>query len=147
MGSLAPWLANWGYRNGLIRGLLDQTLGIDRQRTMPPLAARTFQHWFKQRPASASAPRSQGPVILWDDTYLSYNEPEIGQAAVRVLEAAGSVVGSAVSVALAIGSGVGVALLVRAQASWAAPARRTTTKSQAINRVRWDMRVTPNINH
>jgi Fe-S oxidoreductase len=31
----------------------------------------------------------RGSVILWDDTYLSYNEPEIGQAAVHVLEAAG----------------------------------------------------------
>ncbi len=89
LGSLLPWLTNWGYRNGLIRELLDQTLGIDRQRTLPPLAARTFQHWFRHRqaPVPVSAPR--GPVILWDDTYLSYNEPEIGRAAVRVLEAAG----------------------------------------------------------
>jgi Fe-S oxidoreductase len=27
--------------------------------------------------------------VLWDDTYLTYNNPEIGQAAVKVLEAAG----------------------------------------------------------
>jgi Fe-S oxidoreductase len=87
LGSLAPGLTNWAYQNGFIRGLLDRMLSIDRQRTLPPLAARTFQHWFKHHQAASNAPR--GPVILWDDTYLTYNEPEIGQAAVNVLEAAG----------------------------------------------------------
>jgi Fe-S oxidoreductase len=28
-------------------------------------------------------------VILWDDTWVRYNEPNIGKAAVKVLEAAG----------------------------------------------------------
>jgi Fe-S oxidoreductase len=28
-------------------------------------------------------------VILWDDTFVRYNEPHIGQAAVRILETAG----------------------------------------------------------
>jgi Fe-S oxidoreductase len=62
-------------------------LGIDQRRTLPPLAPCTFTAWFRQHRPPAGAPR--GPVILWDDTYLTYHQPEIGQAAVRVLEAAG----------------------------------------------------------
>jgi Fe-S oxidoreductase len=87
LGSLLPALTNWSYKNRLLRGFLDRLLAIDRRRTLPPLAPYTFQHWFLNRPAPP--PATRGPVILWDDTYLTYNEPEIGQAAVRVLEAAG----------------------------------------------------------
>ncbi|MEW5956584.1 MAG: FAD-linked oxidase C-terminal domain-containing protein [Chloroflexota bacterium] len=87
LASLAPGLANWTYRNGLFRRLLDRLVGIEARRGLPPLAPRTFQRWFAQRPSPPPARR--GPVILWDDTYLTYNEPEIGQAAVRILEAAG----------------------------------------------------------
>jgi FAD/FMN-containing dehydrogenase/Fe-S oxidoreductase len=86
LGSLVPGLANWAYRNSLLRSLLDRLVGIDRRRILPPLASQTFQRWFQQRTPN---PGRRGRVILWDDTYLSYNEPEIGQAAVRVLEAAG----------------------------------------------------------
>lgn len=32
---------------------------------------------------------SKGDVVLWDDCHLSYHEPEIGVAAVKILEAAG----------------------------------------------------------
>jgi FAD/FMN-containing dehydrogenase/Fe-S oxidoreductase len=87
LGSLLPGLTNRLYRSPVVRGLLHTTLGIDRRRTLPPLAPAPFQTWFKHRPARPHAPR--GSVILWDDTYLTYNHPEIGQAAVRVLEAAG----------------------------------------------------------
>ena len=88
LGSLIPALTNWTYQNSLFRWLLDRGLGIDRRRRLPPLARTTFQKWFKQRPFPATA-APRGPVILWDDTYLSYDSPEIGQAAVKVLEAAG----------------------------------------------------------
>ncbi|HJW82675.1 MAG TPA: FAD-linked oxidase C-terminal domain-containing protein [Anaerolineae bacterium] len=86
-GSRARRLVNWGYRNPLVRAVLDRTLGIDRRRAPPALAPRTFHDWFRRHPRPASAPR--GRIVLWDDTYLTYNEPEIGQAAARVLEAAG----------------------------------------------------------
>jgi FAD/FMN-containing dehydrogenase/Fe-S oxidoreductase len=87
MASISPGLANWAFRNSVIRELLDQTLGIDKRRGLPPVVRPNFRSWFKTRQASRSAPR--GPIILWDDTYITYNEPEIGKAAVRILEAAG----------------------------------------------------------
>ena len=41
------------------------------------------------RRARQSRPDSRGRIILWDDTFVRYNEPHIGVAAVKVLEALG----------------------------------------------------------
>lgn len=87
MGSKAPHLANALYRNKAFRKLLDRTVKIDKRRELPLLADETFQQWFNRRPAAPKA--AKGPVILWDDCHISYHEPEIGVAAVQVLEAAG----------------------------------------------------------
>jgi Fe-S oxidoreductase len=87
LASRTPTLSNWAFRNPLIRSLLDRLLGIDRRRTLPEITRHTFRSWFKSHSRPDSSPN--GPVILWDDTYLTYNEPAIGIAAVRVLEAAG----------------------------------------------------------
>jgi len=70
------------------RWLFDRLFGLHRNRSLPPFASQTFDRWF----ASRKGPRpgaSQGPVVLFHDCYLTYNYPEIGKAAVKVLEAAG----------------------------------------------------------
>ena len=54
---------------------------------MPRFAEKRFDHWFGARRAGQVAPR--GRIILWDDCFVRYHEPHIGQAAVHVLEAAG----------------------------------------------------------
>jgi len=87
LGSLVPALTNRLYTNRLVRAVLDRTLGIDRRRTMPKIASQPFQGWFQRWQSPVTGQR--GEVILWDDTYLTYNQPELGRAAVRVLEAAG----------------------------------------------------------
>ena len=53
---------------------------------MPAFAAQTFRQWFaNQSPRNVNGPR----VILWPDTFTNHFEPEVGKAAVEVLEAAG----------------------------------------------------------
>ena len=69
------------------RWLLEKVAGIDRRRPLPPLAGQTFTAWFAGRSAPATAPR--GEVVLFHDTFVTYNTPDIGRAAVEVLEAAG----------------------------------------------------------
>ncbi len=64
-----------------------QLLGITHQRPLPPFARERFDHWFAKRKTRAG--RFRGQVMLWDDTFVRYHEPEIGMAAVKVLEAAG----------------------------------------------------------
>jgi FAD/FMN-containing dehydrogenase/Fe-S oxidoreductase len=87
VGSMAPGITNALYRNKTFRKLLDRTVKIDQRRELPLLADETFQQWFKRRPVATKTVK--GPVVLWDDCHVSYHEPEIGVAAVKVLEAAG----------------------------------------------------------
>jgi Fe-S oxidoreductase len=83
LGCIMPSLANaslqWPW--------LQKTLGIAAGRPLPPYAEERFDHWFAQRTPKSNAAR--GRVILWDDTFVRYHEPNIGIAAVKVLEAAG----------------------------------------------------------
>jgi FAD/FMN-containing dehydrogenase/Fe-S oxidoreductase len=87
LGALAPGLVNRLSRLAPSRWLLEKLAGIDRRRPLPPLATQTFTDWFARRPPPAAAPR--GEVVLFHDTFVTYNAPEIGQAAVGLLEAAG----------------------------------------------------------
>jgi FAD/FMN-containing dehydrogenase/Fe-S oxidoreductase len=88
LGSLAAPLVNWLQRRGLVRWLLEKLGGIDRRRSLPPVYFRHFRRWFaRQRPAEGAG--RAGKVILLDDCFTTFNEPEIGRAAVRVLEGAG----------------------------------------------------------
>ncbi len=87
LGSLFPRLSNAVMGSDLFRELMETFLGVDRRRSLPKFAPRTFQQWFAQHQPNRDAP--YGQVIFWDDTFLSHNEPEIGVAAVKVLEAAG----------------------------------------------------------
>ena len=91
---LAP-IVNWTLGNSLVRSLLDRFLGIDKRRRLPPLVTPTFEEWFEGRPASRSKSGARGKVLFLNDTFTNFNYPEIGKAAVRVLEAAGFEVGLA----------------------------------------------------
>jgi Fe-S oxidoreductase len=82
-----PTISNWMVQVPFNRWLMDKVLGIDRRRPLPAFAPQTFTDWFAGRPVPAAAPR--GEVVLFHDTFVTYNTPEIGQAAVQLLEAAG----------------------------------------------------------
>jgi FAD/FMN-containing dehydrogenase/Fe-S oxidoreductase len=62
-------------------------VGIAPERKLPPFQRRTFSGWWRQR--SAERHPDGRRVVLFVDTYTEFNYPEIGRAAVAVLEAAG----------------------------------------------------------
>ncbi|MFK0126549.1 FAD-binding and (Fe-S)-binding domain-containing protein [Streptomyces nigra] len=62
--------------------------GIAPERRLPRLATRTFSRWWEGREKPA-APAGGELVVLWPDTFTEHLSPSVGQAAVRVLEAAG----------------------------------------------------------
>lgn len=61
--------------------------GVDRRRTVPTLAPRTFRRMLADTAEQRS--RTGEPVLLFVDTFTDYFTPEVGLAAVEVLEAAG----------------------------------------------------------
>ncbi len=87
LGALAPGLSNWLSNLAPNRWLLEKVAGIDRRRPLPAFADETFEAWFRKRGAPVDAPR--GEVVLFHDTFVNYNAPAIGRAAVALLERAG----------------------------------------------------------
>ena len=86
MGRLPSWLAHFG--RGLNAAMrlpyAARLAGVTPERAMPRVADRTFTSWFADR-SSARPPA----LTLWPDTFTNYLAPEVGRAAVRVLEDAG----------------------------------------------------------
>ena len=67
--------------------MLARFTGLSAERPLPKYTRERFDKWFwKRQPAH---PPGRGRVILWDDTFIRYHDPQIGQAAVSILELAG----------------------------------------------------------
>lgn len=68
-------------------GLLKRLGGIDPRRELPRFARERFTEMFARRAPDERGHR--GRVLLWPDTFTNNFAPEIAEAAVAVLEAAG----------------------------------------------------------
>jgi FAD/FMN-containing dehydrogenase/Fe-S oxidoreductase len=84
---LAPF-SNWVLQNWLARQLLRNTCGITATRPFPPFAKPNLLGWIKSHKGSNSSPESQ-QVVLFNDCFMTYNYPQVGRAAVELLERAG----------------------------------------------------------
>ena len=95
-------LSAWGSRTAPFSNLMasnpigkimtQMVLGIHPKRNPPKFVRNTFAKWFKARGSSsglAASVQATNTVVLLNDTYMNYNYPEIGRAAVALLEAAG----------------------------------------------------------
>jgi FAD/FMN-containing dehydrogenase/Fe-S oxidoreductase len=115
----SPWLArlaNAPLRVAPVAALAKRLGGIDPRRDVPRFAPVSFRQWFAARrsapapgatvsgspsadtsapdtpvsgTAAPGAPAGRKPVLLWVDTFTNAFAPQVGQAAVRVLEEAG----------------------------------------------------------
>ena len=87
LGSALTPFSNWLANFPGVRSLNHRFLGIHKNRSLPPFASPGLKQWFKNhRPLSSG---SQGEVILFNDTFMTYNYPSVGIAAVELLELAG----------------------------------------------------------
>jgi Fe-S oxidoreductase len=86
--SRAPRLANLLLATRPLAAVAKRLGGIDPRRPLPRFATPTLRARWRRRPPARGGPA--GPrVWLWPDTFTDHFSPEVGQAAVRVLEAAG----------------------------------------------------------
>jgi len=88
-GSHVAPLANALASSSLLRRAGQKLFGIDARRALPTWAAKTFE--------SQAAGRTSGApeVVLFNDTYMNFYNPEVGVAALDVLQATGLRVGLA----------------------------------------------------
>jgi Fe-S oxidoreductase/FAD/FMN-containing dehydrogenase len=88
--ALAP-ISNIVADSSVVRWLTERVMEIDRRRTLPVWARATFARQFASRaralPAAPALPAL--PALLFNDTFTNYVSPEIGMAAVDVLETTG----------------------------------------------------------
>ncbi|MCI0878613.1 MAG: FAD-binding protein [Chloroflexi bacterium] len=110
MGSRFAPFSNWAAQSPIGKLVSTLVLGIHPRRSLPPFARETLPKWFEQRrkiprssrvekggsggisPASTgdtAGVTTKGSVVLFNDTFMNYNYPQVGRAAVELLEAAG----------------------------------------------------------
>ena len=82
-------LANALNQSRFARVLLEKTLGVHRDRLLPTWSAETFAAWWARRGGSTEPSQRVPPadrVALFVTCSVNANNPEIGRAAVAVLE-------------------------------------------------------------
>ncbi len=87
LGSALAPLSNVLARAAVTRWLLERVAGIDRRRPLPAFAAASFTTWFARHRPEGTAER--GTVVLFHDTFNTYQTPDVAIAATRLLEALG----------------------------------------------------------
>jgi FAD/FMN-containing dehydrogenase/Fe-S oxidoreductase len=90
LASLAPRLVNWAGSAPGLSAIAKWAAGIAPERSLPKFAERTFRDLYRERRSRREQPSEDRPrVILWPDTFTEHFHPEVGLAALDVLEAAG----------------------------------------------------------
>lgn len=82
-------LVNLANRNAVFRWALERVAGIDRRRNLPRFFRETFTRWYARfhldwRPSPK--PKFPRRAALFPTCFVEYNDPNIGRAAVAVLE-------------------------------------------------------------
>jgi len=84
IGTLTAPIANWANENKLNRQLMQATIGIHKDKKLPPFASKPLARLFDQKKiAPRDAPSAK--VAFFSTCYVNYNQPEIGTDTLEVL--------------------------------------------------------------
>lgn len=86
LAGMLPQLTNRAMAAPVGKELLSTFFNIHKERTLPKFAHQTFRSWFQSRTEKV---RSEKKAVLIADIFTDYHDPQIGRAAVAVLEAMG----------------------------------------------------------
>ncbi|MFO7768622.1 MAG: FAD-linked oxidase C-terminal domain-containing protein [bacterium] len=90
LGSATAPLSNWLAASAPFRWLGEKVLGIDRRRRLPPFRRDTLEKRLARAGGGEGAGSDPDRVVwLLPDTFTEHNEPEVGEAAWRLIRAAG----------------------------------------------------------
>lgn len=84
VGTAAAPVSNWANGNALSRRLMHDTLGIHKDKKLPPFASTPFASRFeKARRSPQGEPGAK--VAFFSTCYVNFHEPEIGVATLEVM--------------------------------------------------------------
>ena len=88
IGSMLPTIANMANENPINRKIMESVVGIHHKRKLPRFAKQTFRQWWKKRHQNQPRPEdvTGKKVVLFYTCSVQWNEPQVGRAAVEVLE-------------------------------------------------------------
>jgi len=87
-----PKLTNRFLRSQVGKTVLNRLADVHPERNLPAFAVRTFSEWYNESTSHSetdSADSTKGRAVLVVDLFTEYHEPEIGKAALQVLEQLG----------------------------------------------------------
>lgn len=86
LAQLFPRLTNTINHSGFGKYVLNRFLNVSKERNLPNFTTERFTKRVKKRNPIKGANNSLGKVVLLIDLYIEHNEPELGLAALHVLE-------------------------------------------------------------
>jgi len=86
-GVLSP-VVNFIQKTTLFRSALQKLVGFDQRRVLPEYAHEPFHKWF-EKDGNNRYKNADKKVVLFADTYLNFHEPNIGIAALQLLNSCG----------------------------------------------------------
>ena len=89
IGSATAPVSNWLTSMPGSGWLAEKTVGIASERELPTFARTSFTDWMADRDAGVAPDDAERHALVFPDTYTEFMEPDIGKAAVKVLESAG----------------------------------------------------------
>ena len=88
LGAITPGIANAVSNLPPVRAVMNRVLNLAPKRSLPAFAPSLYK-WFNKRRRSNQSTTRRPKVLFYADCFATYNEPHVGQAAVKVLEALG----------------------------------------------------------
>jgi FAD/FMN-containing dehydrogenase/Fe-S oxidoreductase len=89
LGSATAPLSNLPAGSRWLRRIMARTVGITAHRPLPIFQRRNLVRWFRRHAAVGAAKAPQGELTFLADSFTTFTEPGIGQAAIELLERAG----------------------------------------------------------
>jgi FAD/FMN-containing dehydrogenase/Fe-S oxidoreductase len=88
IGSATAPIANFMNKLPMAKWVASRIIGLHPARPLPVFANQSFPAWFRKH-SSRATETARGEVVLFNDTFMDYYHPEVGQATTRILEALG----------------------------------------------------------
>jgi Fe-S oxidoreductase len=85
VGWKAPFV-NFVQGTSIFKIVAEKVLKVDKRRTLPNYATQSLENWYRKEYKTLE---SNLKVALFADTYINYHEPQVGKAAIKLLNDCG----------------------------------------------------------